>query len=358
MGRWPHCWWGCFAGSGMATHADSITTSRRRGANGARRGVIFPVIVLIVFCTGQAAWQIARSRTDAASSAERIYATLVTWGADSSGLVSPVDEAEIERHIGLLWSDDGEQRVRAAHWLAARGVRHAGDEIAASMADPGTRRPCQLAHSLGKLGDEQWIDELLVAAMQPSNTDLRSCATLALTDIASAKAIDALIELTSKDPSRVFAVRALGEAGDARALEHLRMLRDRAANSTHRRVAEMAIERVELLSQADPVPDLLRRIENGANGGRIDEWALRHVARRADPRCVDSIARLLAAPDHTDRTRELLAAVLLACGADGRAALTRASNDRLSESREISSIALSLSAPDDAPQRDRLTAGH
>lgn len=326
----------------MTPRAHSSSTSGQRPVGGAIRGAILPVLVLSVFCAGQIAWQLARNHADAPSSAQRIYAALVEWGADASDLLPPVDEPEIDRRMALLWSDDSEERVRAAHWLAARGIRRAGGQIAASMADPGTQRPCQLAHSLGKLGDDQWVDELLVAAKQPYNTDLRTCATIALKDIASVKAVGALIELVRGDPSRLLAVQALGQMGDPRALEQLRSLRSRATSEGQHRTANLAIERIELLLKPDPIPELFRRIEDSAAGGSIDEWALRQVVRRGDARCAESIARLFVVPGYSRRTRELLAAALLSCGNDGRDALARAMRDGRDEAREIASIALSL----------------
>jgi len=306
----------------------------------------FPVIVFVAFCVGQTALQITRSRAEAPSSAERIYAALIEWGVESPGLLPPVDEAEVDRRIAQLWSDNGEVRVRTARWLAARGLRGSGDQIAASMADPGTSRPCQLAHSLGKLGDDQWVDELLVAAKQPSNTDLRTCAAIALTHIASTRAIDALIGLTRDDPSRMFAVRALGEAVDPQALEHLRWLRSRAAKPSQRMTIELAIERVELLAQPDPVPHLVRRVERSTHDMRVNEWTLRHLARHSDSRNVQPLARLFSEPDHDIRTRELIAAALLAHGGEGRAALDHIAGTKTPDMRNVASTALSLVSND------------
>lgn len=316
-----------------------------------RHNTVLPIFVLIVFALSQVAWQIARSRADALSSAERIYATLVKWGADASGLIPPVDQGEIDRHVEQLWSEQGEVRVRAAHWLAARGLRETGDQIAASMTDPGTRRPCQLAHSLGKLGDDQWVDELLVAANQPYNTDLRACALIGLTDIASTRAVDALIELTRDDPSSTFAIAALGEAGDFRTLDHLRWLHDRATNEGHRHSIELAIERVELLSRPDPVPELINRVESSAIGGRVDEWALRHLARQGDHRSVEPLVDVFADPACTHRTRELLAASLLAHGDVGHDALAAVARHEILDVREVARIALSLRNTEGPGQR-------
>jgi len=143
---------------------------------------------------------------------------------------------------------------------------------------------------------------------------------------------------------RLNAVRALGEAGEPRALDHLRWLRSRATTDGQRQTIGLAIERVELLSQPDPVPDLIHLVEASAAERRIDEWALRHLARRADPRSVEPLSRVFVEQSHRRRALELLAAALLAHGGEGREALARAAQIEISDVREVASIATSLGA--------------
>ncbi len=63
----------------------------------------------------------------------RLAATLVSWGLTTDGLAVGVRAEEIDRHVALLSSPDGEERVRAADWLASRGVRDTGPHIAAAL---------------------------------------------------------------------------------------------------------------------------------------------------------------------------------------------------------------------------------
>lgn len=126
---------------------------------------------------------------------QQIAAKLVSWGVAPDGMRLPVSDEAVDRHIRMLQSPIGEKRVRAARWLSARGVRRGEEAIAEAMTDPGTARPCQLAHELGGLGSNRWVDTLANAARNPSSTDLRVCATIALGKVASPKAVQALSEV-------------------------------------------------------------------------------------------------------------------------------------------------------------------
>jgi len=199
----------------MTTHDERRKSDSSRRARATTSRVIVPLLLLLGFGAAQVARQYHQAGAQAPTSAQRIYAALVEWGADSSDLIPPVDQADIDRHLAQLRSRNGEDRVRAARWLAARGVRDAGNEIAASMLDPGTLRPCQLAHSLGHLGDERWVGELVAAANQTGNTDLRVCATMGLRSLASDQACEAIIDLARSGEAPGAAIEALGIIGDA-----------------------------------------------------------------------------------------------------------------------------------------------
>jgi len=281
-------------------------------------------VLLVLFSGGGFALQYSRARAMEPTTAERIYATLTEWGVNTVGITPPTDASEIDRRIEQLRSDMSEQRVEAARWLASRGISEAGDEIVACLSDTRTLRPCQLAHSLGKLGGDRWAGELLAAANQTDNRDLQSCAAIGLTYLASSRAVQGLIDVTRDDPSRMFAIEALGEIGDPRALDHLRRLRERAMSPSQRRTITTAIERIGTLSQPDPIPDLLSRVTRSAQDQRIDTWALRHIARIADGRSVATLARLFKAPAISRDSRDKLAAALLSHGTDGLAALRQA----------------------------------
>jgi len=78
--------------------------------------------------------QFVATKRAAPDTSVRIAATLVSWGLTTDGLSVEVRADEIDRHVALLRNPDGEERVRAADWLASRGVRDAGPHIAAAMA--------------------------------------------------------------------------------------------------------------------------------------------------------------------------------------------------------------------------------
>ncbi len=265
--------------------------------------------------------QFIATKRAAPDTSVRIAATLVSWGLTTDGLSVGVSAEEIDRHVALLRSPDGEERVRAADWLASRGVRDAGPQIAAAMADARTLRPCQLAHSLGQLGDEQWVGTLVAAAKQPRSLDLRACATLALSEIASPSSVDALIDLGRLDSSRRMALEALGRIGDPSALEFLRSVATSPRNEAEGKIARRAVERIELMQRADPVPLLVARLKTSGRGGRLETWAVRGLARLHDARAVPALLDALRRPQISRNERIVVAAGLLAHGEAGTAAL-------------------------------------
>lgn len=277
--------------------------------------------LVVAFSLAMSLGQFIATKRAAPDTSIRIAATLVSWGLTTDGLSVGVSADEIDRHVASLRSRDGEERVRAADWLASRGVRDAGPQIAAAMADAGTWRPCQLAHSLGQLGDEQWVGTLVAAAKQPRNLDLQACATLALCEIASPSSVDALIDLCRLDSSRSMALEALGRIGDLSALEFLRSVATSPRDETERKVARRAVERIELMQRADPVPLLVARLETLGRGGRLETWAVRALARLHDARAIPALLDALRHPQISTNERIVAAAGLLAHGEAGAAAL-------------------------------------
>lgn len=277
---------------------------------------------------------------------QRIAALLVSWGCRPPGLTLPVEEAQVRRRVESLGSPDGEERVRAARWLAEHGVREAAPEIAAAMWDPGTVRPCQLAHSLGGLGDAQAVEDLLGAANQAGNTDLRVCALFALRDLACEDAVEGLLALCDDPFTANLAVEALGEVADRRALARLGRLLRESDDAALRRAAMIAVERIEVVSGDDPAPGLLRRVEGGAARGEVDAWAVRRLARARDERAVGPLAAVMVEKRLGGRECELLAAALLAHGATGAEALRRiAGGQGETEARRSAQRALGLIEP-------------
>ncbi len=277
--------------------------------------------LLAAFSLAMSLGQFIATKRAAPDTSVRIAATLVAWGLTTDGLSFGVSADEIDRHVALLRSPDGEKRVRAADWLASRGVRDAGPQLAAAMADAGTLRPCQLAHSSGQLGDERWVGTLVAAAKQPRNLDLRACATLALCEMALPSSVDALIDLGRSDSSRSMALEALGRIGDPSALEFLRSVATSPRDETEGKIARRAVERTELMQRADPVPLLVARLETFNRRGRLETWAVRALARLHDARAIPTLLDALRHPKISRNERIVVAAGLLAHGEAGSAAL-------------------------------------
>ena len=262
-----------------------------------------------------------RSWADRPTQPQRIAAVLVSWGVSPEGFTVPVEQDEIDQRIVLLRSRYSEERVRAANWLASHGVRDAGVAIATAMNDPGTLRPCQLAHSLGQLGDHRWADELVRAANQPWNRDLQICATIGLEKLASDRAVTALIELAKNGTARTTAIEALGVIGDSAALPYLREFVGTTREPIERKVSERAITRIELLNLDDPVPALVERMQKSLNDGRVDEWTLRWIARIGDERTIEVLTSALKERRLSTRESEQVAATLLTLDEAGISAL-------------------------------------
>jgi HEAT repeat protein len=115
------------------------------------------------------------------------------------------------------------------------------------MRDPATLRPCQLAKSLGELGDARYVSLLAAAATQTENADLRVCATIALGDLASSTALSALVDAYQRELVTTTALSSIGLIGDPSALPFLRSVAASPRNDSERRSALLAIRRIEIL---------------------------------------------------------------------------------------------------------------
>jgi len=275
---------------------------------------------------------------------QQIHATLTSWGLSVDGFATPVDPAAVEKQITLLQSPVSEQRVLAADWLASRGVRSSGARIAAAMDDPATRRPCQLAKSLGSLGDPRWTDKLIDATQQTDNVDLQVCAMLALGELQPPRAVEALIEAYHHDSAPWTALDALGRIADPAALAFLRSVVQSPRNEPDRVLAMRAIQRIRIMRQSDPVPELMDRVRSRSARGGVDAWAVRKLATIQDPRAVPALrAAMLDAGQHD---RVLLASALVVHGDTGRIALRRLSEAPAGDDiAAIARAALNVSEP-------------
>ena len=286
---------------------------RRRREKAGIRGIGWIFIALMLYVAAVTVAQRADSRREAPDYRQQIVATLVSWGHFPNGISPPVDPDEVSSNIALLQSDIGEQRVRAAHWLASRGVRQAGPAIAAAMNDSGTYRPCQLAHDLGFLGDDRWVSLLADAANHPRNADLRVCATLALGELASPKAINALIDAHRRGAVGCLPIESIGKIGDPIALPFLRSVEKSPRNEFELRAARNAIDHIEILQHTDPVSALISRVKDSARKGPLDAWAVRKLVDFQDKRTVPMLREVIikgAKRSETDHV--ILAAALLA----------------------------------------------
>ena len=276
---------------------------------------------------------------------QRIAATLASWGLTLEGLSIPVSREQVDRQIGMLRSDISEDRVQAADWLAARGVRAAGAAIASAMVDPGTLRSCQLAHALGFLGDKRWAGLLVNATKHPTNLDLRVCATIALGKLQSPDTVDALIDVYKGGAAPTAALDALGKISHPAALDLLRSVVEQPRNDVERRSALRAIERIQIMQEPDVAMVLMQQIRTAASRGVVDKWAVRKLALLRDISAVPVLCESLitVANDGSDG-RVVLAAALLAHGDPGIKSLRILANqaDRLASCTATALAALTL----------------
>jgi len=321
----------------------------------ARRRLVGVLVLLVlpVFLLGTIHY--IRARMAAPDLRQQVVAKLASWGLSLDGVKAPVSEAAVEQRLADLRSPVGEVRVQAARWLAARGLRETGPSIAAAMDDPGTRRPCQLAKSLGELGDSRWTGRLVQATQHPSNVDLRVCATIALEQLESPQAVEGLIAGYRRDVSPKTALQALGKIGHPAALPMLRDVVQHPRDAIEARLAKQAIERIELMQRDDPIPGLIERIKT-ATAGFVNPWAVRQLAERGDERAVsalrDALEHLGRAGSTSDRVT--LAAALLAHGEPGRTALRSLARAE-SKAARISRVTLSITDSTSPAQATRST---
>jgi len=277
------------------------------------------MVLVLLGSLAMGAIQVVARRRASPDVGQEIAATLVSWGLSLDGIAVPVDPAEADKWIAQLTSPISESRVQAADWLASHGVRRSAGDIARAMDDPVTRRPCQLAKSLGSLGDDRWADKLILATRQTGNVDLQICATLALGELQSPRAVGALIEVYRNDIAPPLALEALGRIADPSSLEFLKSVAASPRNQGERVLADRAIQRVLLMRQPDPAAALVAGLERQAFEGSIDQWTIRKLVSLRDNRAVPVMKGVFVG---TGRHEQVwLAGALLSYGEPGRSAL-------------------------------------
>ena len=97
---------------------------------------VLPMLVLGLF-------QYAANRRAAPNEAQRIAATLASWGVELDGLAIPVSQEQVDRQVARLRSSISEERVQAADWLASRGRRAADRGCHGRSRDAPALPACQ-----------------------------------------------------------------------------------------------------------------------------------------------------------------------------------------------------------------------
>jgi HEAT repeat protein len=125
--------------------------------------------------------------------------------------------------IAALDDPQADIRVEAARVLGVRKDRRAVDRLLQAVAEGGRLQHC-CVRALGEIGDARAFDSLQDLLTTPDH--ILACEVVrALPKLDKARAVDRLLEaLAEEGPHRASSVRALGEIGDARAFEPLQAL--------------------------------------------------------------------------------------------------------------------------------------
>ena len=209
-----------------------------------------------------------------------------------------------------------EAKVEAARELAHwRDQASVGELIRAMQDGSGVRRPCQIAHALGRIGDPEALPALQVALDHPDNTDLRACAALAIGEIGDASALPFLIDRIERGSlthaSRVSALFAVWDIADLRALPDLQRIAQQHADPKIRHLAASASRALARLAADDPTQALLDELTSEAPWVRSD-WVLRQLKRTwAGPSSVQTLNAFLRSRPELKRSKWLWLGALL-----------------------------------------------
>ncbi|MBI1194848.1 MAG: hypothetical protein GC138_03245 [Gammaproteobacteria bacterium] len=196
----------------------------------------------------------------------------------------PPDE-RLQLHEDLAFGHS-EQRVEAARDLAAWGDRTSVPALIQAMQDgAGTRRPCQIAHALGRIGDPAALPVLQAALDHPSNTDLRACAAIAIGEIGDRSVMGMLIARIN-DPAlseqeQISAFFAVWDIADLASLHVLKRISDEHPSLSVREYAACAIRQMNCLLEAEPLTAMLNDLASGQPWARED-WIASQMARHWD----------------------------------------------------------------------------
>ena len=278
-----------------------------------RRGNHLPLILL---CLGWwlvsgvwSAWDSYQGRP--ARIVSRFDRHLARWGLSDA---LPGGD-EVRALIADLGDASPVQRWRAAEQLGDRAAGGATLALVRAMRDEaGTRRPCLVAHCLGRVGDRRAVPALIAAVDHPSNADLRVCAAGALGEIGDPRAIGPLIRAYESRAS-LTALRALGRLGDPGTREFLQSVAQRADHAAHRWAAEHALLLIGLLEDEDPVRALTAALPALPDASRV--WAIGRLAGAGDARAIGPLYALASDTGAGEEVRICAAAAIAAFGPRG-----------------------------------------
>jgi len=202
------------------------------------------------------------------------------------GSVSAEEKLSAEARAKLqtvLREGTPEARVDAARELARWRDRASVGELVAAMRDgSGVRRPCQIAHSLGRIGDPAALPALQEALDHPNNADLRACAAIAIGRIGDASTLAFLLDRIT-DPelsegAQASALIAVWDIASPSAIPDLRRIATTHPRDDLREMAAAGARALGCLNAAAPTEALLEELVRNRPWVRSG-WILRQIER-------------------------------------------------------------------------------
>lgn len=249
--------------------------NRRRSALAFRAGTLLlvggGVLVALGFVSGrQAAF-------------ERAFLKQVAAFDGSASAGETLSAEAREKLQTVLRQGRPEARVEAAYELARWRDRASVGELVATMRDgSGVRRPCQIAHSLGRIGDPAALPALQEALDHPDNTDLRACAALAIGEIGDpstlAFLLDRITDPELSEGSQASALIAVWDIASPAVIPDLRRIAATHPRNDLREMAAAAARALDSLTAAAPTEALLEELVGDRPWVRSG-WILRQIER-------------------------------------------------------------------------------
>ncbi len=248
----------------------------------------------------------------------------------------------LDKVINELKSSSAEQRWDAADELVLRKDPLAVAAIIDAMLDPGgTRRVCVMARALGHFKDPRALSALTEAAFDKNNRDLRLCAIQslgmigdpkvvpdlikalsshnmpiaaanALAQLGDERAVNALIEFSKQnEPLRLWMIAALGELGNASAIQYLQQVEASDTKRSIKRAAHEALWKISSLSVQQPQRALQQVLIND-DSDEHRGWAAFRLGDLVDAHSIPVLIEALQ--DDNERVSGKVAAALVRAG--------------------------------------------